>query len=1266
MGDNRGKKRAWGEKWVAMGDFNDICSNGEKWGEREGSEGSFREFNSFISDNELVDIGCKGVPWTWSNTWEGEGEIRERLDRCLGSVGWVQKYENAAVEHIEIEASDHCLLLMDTKSKQRRAKRRFFFDQRWARDEASIAVIKRAWGLEQNGSRMFRVVKRIKECRIALIEWNKSLKGNTKAKIQELKEKLRSVREENEPCNKGVITTLKLQLSKAYKDEELFWSQKSRSRWLKEGDKNTAYFHLSVMAARKRNNISILQKANGEWCTSAEEIKAELSEHYAELFNSSNPSEFEEVLQGIPCTISNLANTQLIKPVTELEIKQAIFSMFPNKAPGVDGMPPLFFQTYWHIIKNDIVNAVTSFFHSGNILTAINETIISIIPKVDNPVVLTNYRPISLCTVLYKTISKILANRLQKVLVHCINPSQSAFVPGRQILDNAIIAHEVLHFLKSKRGGRVGFMALKLDMSKTYDRVEWKFLGRIMLHMGFCPTFVRWIMTCISTVSYSFNLNGQNVGYIKPSRGLRQGDPLSPYLFIICMEGLSNFIKKGVDSKQLTGIKVCKDSPMISHLFFADDSLLCCKASKEEAKKVKEIIQTYGQATGQVVNFGKSAMFLTKNTSNRIRGEIREVLGNMRAASSGKYLGLPMTIGRAKNQVFGFWWGGDGLENKVHWVRWSKLTEVKGKGGLGFRDLEAFNVALLAKQIWRVVTNPNLLVSKVLKAKYMKKTDWLVQKPPSTASWCWKSLHKGGELLQQGLYKRVGDGRSIKIWEDRWVAGSCNGKLTTAKPAGCQLECVHELIEEGRWKTDTLHRWFNIDDVELITNIPLSLYERKDRLYWLHSKSGVYTIRTGYVIAKGGRETVNHRIAPDSETSWAIRKHTVWKRLWGLNIKMKLKHFLWRCLQNGLATSEALYQRVGKGSNLCQCCGEATETIEHVFFFCPTAQIAWRLAPLWKARNKRVFQLESEDAKVIIDKAQQEWIEFEEATVPQPRGFASTEQERLSQHNWEPPKEGVVRINTDAAISAKMVRIGLGIVARNWRGDLVKVRGISRRKKGEAATEESLAIRSALEMAQAAGWTKIEVQSDCRNVVSSINAGNVQDCKLQTILEDIEALKTSFDSCIFSFVPRSANGYSHEVAQFATKVVKTIDWQASFPTWLTVLARKDMGGNTNSVFARAQLGTGTPSATVNVQIQFLASPSGTKKKGRPTKAKAIRTINTIEKKTGGTPIHSRMPSRENAPVESNNGASQTSRTVTIEANATTNSVNVSSSFSMWF
>nr|XP_027120381.1 uncharacterized protein LOC113737334 [Coffea arabica] len=1186
-----------------MGDFNDICSNGEKWGGNERSEGSFRDFKGFISENELVDIGFVGVPWTWCNTWEGEGEVKERLDRCLGSVGWVQVYEKVTCEHIGMEASDHCLLMVDTKPQQRNGRRRFFFDQRWAKDKATVPVIRTAWGKVQDGSRMYKVTRKIRECRVALIEWNRSTKGNAKLKIQEIKEQLKVAREAGELCNKGVIATLKFQLSKAYKEEELYWSQKSRNRWLKEGDKNTAFFHQSVLAKRKRNRISVLQKSDGNWCWSDKEIEEEMCNHYNELFMSTNPTEFEEVLQGIPCTISNLMNAQLIKPVDEGEIKKAIFSMFPNKAPGVDGMSPCFFQSYWNIINADIVHAISSFFHTGNLLKAFNETIISLIPKVDNPVMLANFRPISLCNVLYKIISKILANRLKRVLKHCISPSQSAFIPGRQILDNVIIAHELLHFLKSKRAGKVGFMTLKLDMSKAYDRVEWKFLGRIMMQMGFCPTFVRWIMTCVSTVAYSFNLNGQKVGRVKPSRGIRQGDPLSPYLFIICTEGLSNLIKKAVDNKHLTGIKICRDSPMVSHLFFADDSLLCCKASKKEAQKLKEVLRIYGQASGQVVNFDKSAMFLSRNSPKRIRGEVSKVLDNMKEANSGKYLGLPMTIGRDKNQVFGFlmnniisklqswkqkllsqggkevlikavimamptyimscfklpkglckavsakiarfWWGGGEQENKVHWVRWSKLSEVKGKGGMGFRDLEASNLAMLAKQIWRIVINPNLLVSKVLKARYMKEEDWLGQQPPNNASWCWK---KG-----------------------------------------------------GKWNIGLLQLWFNEDIVNQISNIPLSLYNRKDRLFWKHSKSGIYTVKTGYVIAKEEKEVTNQRPAPDPETSWEIRKHTVWKTLWSLNIKLKLKHFLWRCLQNGLATKDALYKRFGIGNKFCHCCGEDMETIEHIFFTCPTAKVIWKIAPvrweglaklqgnlwrwweavlqaakksegvgriqltanilwqIWKARNKVTFQQEITDAKNIVDKAQQEWIEYEAAMESDTGPNSESEKATPIQQRWEPPKEGTIRINTDAAISAKMVRSGLGIIARNWRGEVVRAKGITARRKGIAATEEALAIRGALEMAQIAGWTTIEVQSDCKHVVSLINMDNGQDCSLQTILDDIDVQKGNFESCTFTFVPRTVNQCSHELAQFAAKATRDFEWEGSFPAWLSSLVRKDMG-----------------------------------------------------------------------------------------------------------
>ena len=203
-----------------------------------------------------------------------------------------------------------------------------------------------------------------------------------------------------------------------------------------------------------------------------EEVGKEVTSYYDHLFKTSELGDLKEILDGIPITITNQMNKELTKKVKEDEIKGAFFSMDPNKAPRSDGMSPLFFQKIWSIIKQDLVNAIQGFFHHSVMLKAINHTVISLIPKVDCPTEVKQYRPISLCQVVYKAIAKILVNRLKPFVSHCISKNQLAFVPGRQILDNVILSHELMHFLKNRRHGRVGFMAVKLDMSKAYDRVE--------------------------------------------------------------------------------------------------------------------------------------------------------------------------------------------------------------------------------------------------------------------------------------------------------------------------------------------------------------------------------------------------------------------------------------------------------------------------------------------------------------------------------------------------------------------------------------------------------------------------------------------------------------------------------------------------------------------------------------------------------------------------------------------------------------------------
>lgn len=181
---------------------------------------------------------------------------------------------------------------------------------------------------------------------------------------------------------------------------------------------------------------------------------------------------------------------------------------------------------------------------SGQILRKINYIHVTLIPKVKKALKMTQLRPISLCNVLYKIMVRVLTNRSKCILPHIISSTQSAFIPGRLISDNYLVAAEVAHFMHKRSSGMNGLMTLKLDVSKAYDRVEWKFLEAIMERMGFSPTWIQLVMLCVSSMTYSFKLNGEPVGYIQPGRGIRQRDPLWPYLFVMCAKGFSALLTR--------------------------------------------------------------------------------------------------------------------------------------------------------------------------------------------------------------------------------------------------------------------------------------------------------------------------------------------------------------------------------------------------------------------------------------------------------------------------------------------------------------------------------------------------------------------------------------------------------------------------------------------------------------------------------------------------------------------------------------------------
>ena len=339
------------------------------------------------------------------------------------------------------------------------------------------------------------------------------------------------------------------------------------------------------------------------------------------------------------------------------------------------------------MVGNDIMCMVMNVLNSNMSIADINRTNITLIPKINSPSRLSDFRPISLCNVVYKLVSKILANRIKNILPQIITENQSAFLSERLITDNVLVSFELMHYLKHKKEGKDNFMVVKLDMSKAYNRVEWGFIEKVMEKMGFHENSIKLIMKCITTISYSVIINGAVHGCIFPTRGLRQGDPLSPYLFLLCADGFSSLIKDAARNQSLSRISIYRGCPMVTHLFFADDSLLSCRANDQECHKLIEILELYEAASGQKVNAKKSSVFFSHNTPHEKKCAVLNILGPMQDTRHGKYLGLLSIIGRSKIDVFAeikekvgrkF----SGLEGKII-VHWGKGDPNKGRGASG-------------------------------------------------------------------------------------------------------------------------------------------------------------------------------------------------------------------------------------------------------------------------------------------------------------------------------------------------------------------------------------------------------------------------------------------------------------------------------------------------------------------------------------------------------------------------------------------------------
>lgn len=379
-------------------------------------------------------------------------------------------------------------------------------------------------------------------------------------------------------------------------------------------------------------------------------------EYFKRLFSSEDVGvtieDAEISLDSFP-KILHEQNEALVAPVSREELYKAVMDINLHKCPGPDGMSGFFYHQFWDVIGEDVYRMVDLFFRTGELEAEINKTNICLIPKKVSANKMKDFRPISLSNVVYKIITKIMAKRLRKVLTGLISESQAAFVHDRIIHDNILLAREMLHALRSSNKISEDFIALKMDISKAFDRVEWTFLERALKSLGFAPAWISLIMTCVSSVTYQVLINGQAYGSIKPTRGIRQGDPLSLYLFIICTELLVKMLKKAEAEKKITGLQVARKAPHVSHLFFADDNMFYCKKSDEEIDHLVAILRKYSLATGQRINYQKSNVYFGKNIPEERRLQIKAKTNISQDGGSSIYLGLPESFGPSKvNTLF--------------------------------------------------------------------------------------------------------------------------------------------------------------------------------------------------------------------------------------------------------------------------------------------------------------------------------------------------------------------------------------------------------------------------------------------------------------------------------------------------------------------------------------------------------------------------------------------------------------------------------------
>ncbi|GAA0157923.1 hypothetical protein LIER_15078 [Lithospermum erythrorhizon] len=424
---------------IFIADFNEILSIDEYVShKRLRPQWQIDSFSRVVKDCEMFDIGYSGYNFTWCNNFISTSFTRARLDRCLASKSWRDRFPSSKLQHLSTNTSDHLPLLLTLGPQSLSSpnhKSRFKFEGGWCLYEESKEIVQETWDKSRPDDSGIQVLESIWNTRLGLLKWKREKLGHVQNTIKAKQALLDSLQQGTITLSsKHQACVLAKDIDRLREVDEVYWCQRSRALWRVKGDRNTAYFHVLSVDRGKINQITAIEDDHGVLQRDMTKIHLVAGSFYKHLFSSQTEGNIIDFNVLPTRHLEDNSQAKLDEMFTNEEVKQCLFSMSGNKSPGPDGMPALFFQHVRDIVGSKICRMVLNALNNGVFLRKFNFTLITLIPKVEHPLSMTQFRPIALCNTVAKIIAKALALRLKKVMPDIISDTQSAFMPERLII----------------------------------------------------------------------------------------------------------------------------------------------------------------------------------------------------------------------------------------------------------------------------------------------------------------------------------------------------------------------------------------------------------------------------------------------------------------------------------------------------------------------------------------------------------------------------------------------------------------------------------------------------------------------------------------------------------------------------------------------------------------------------------------------------------------------------------------------------------------